>query len=162
MFHYRTSKINTAPLSSAATTHFFIISYIFHFCRAAPAPAREKDSNIQKSALLLLCREAKDRLPARNQLSIRNAGGGGGAREKKSRYEAARSNEPGTTSSASRDHRAAAEEGQPLQREPGRDVWILAQTAPESPRTPPGRLFGKNKSPFRAPPLAAIKPGLRH
>lgn len=38
MFHYRTGKINTAPLSSAATTHFFIISYIFHFCRAASAP----------------------------------------------------------------------------------------------------------------------------
>lgn len=61
MFHYGTGKINTTPLSSAAITHFFIISYIFHFCRAASALSREKDSNIQKSASLLFCCEAKDR-----------------------------------------------------------------------------------------------------
>lgn len=60
MFHYRTGKINTTALSSAATTHFFIISYIFHFCRAGSAPGREKDSNTLKSASWLFCREAKD------------------------------------------------------------------------------------------------------
>lgn len=67
MFHYRTGKINTTPLSSAATTHFFMISYIFHFCRAASAPGREKDSNIQKSASPLFCCEAQDRPPDENQ-----------------------------------------------------------------------------------------------
>lgn len=66
MFHYGTGKINTTPLPSAAITHFFIISYIFHFCRAASAPGREKDSNIQKSASFLFCREAEDRSPDGN------------------------------------------------------------------------------------------------
>lgn len=38
MFHYRTGKINTAPLSPAATTHFFMISYISDFRTQSKTP----------------------------------------------------------------------------------------------------------------------------
>lgn len=38
MFHCRTGKINTAPLSPAATTHFFMFSYISHFCTQSKTP----------------------------------------------------------------------------------------------------------------------------
>lgn len=39
MFHYRTGKTNTAPLSPAATTNFFMISYISCFCTQSKTPA---------------------------------------------------------------------------------------------------------------------------
>lgn len=157
MFRYRNGRINTTPLSSAATTHFFIISFIFHFCKAASAPGRE--TQIYKICSVVILPWSQGPIPGQQPTEEHVATAPG-----KSRYEAARSSEPqrqpGTTSSASQEHRMAAEEGQPLQRGPARDVWIPAQTAPESPRTP-GRCFGKNKSPFWAPPLTAIQPRVR-
>lgn len=120
MFHYRNGRINTTPLPSAATTHFFIISFIFHFCKAASAPGRE-DPNIQKSAVLLFCREAKDRSPGRGRQRSTwpRRQGNQGTRQRGAVSPSASLEQ---LHQHPMEHRMAAEEGQPLQRGPARDV----------------------------------------
>lgn len=151
MFHYRTGKINTAPLSSAATTHFFIISYIFHFCRAASAPGSRAKKKTPTYKNLHRCYSVvKPRTDFQTGTNFPSAAKvaaqPGSALPKWGRAAAWSTQHP------SHGHLCRAG-GNTLK---GRGRGAPRQTAPETPRSL-WRLCGRNTSTCRAPAFTAIK-----
>lgn len=151
MFHYRTGKINTAPLSSAATTHFFIISYIFHFCRAASAPGSRAKKKTPTYKNLHRCysvvKPRTDFQTGTNFPSAAKVAAQPGSALPKWGQAAAWS-----TQHPSHGHLCQA--GKDTSKGTGRDS--PRQAAPETPRSL-RRLCGRNTSTCRAPAFTAIK-----
>lgn len=151
MFHYRTGKINTAPLSSAATTHFFIISYIFHFCRAASAPGSRAKKKTPTYKNLHRCysvvKPRTDFQTGTNFPSAAKVAAQPGSAPPKWGRAAAWS-----TQHPSHGHLCWAG-GNTLK---GTGRGAPRQTAPETPRSL-RRLCGRNTSTCRAPAFTAIK-----